>query len=322
MNILYLGQYRDVSINGLHSEAILNSLSNLGNVTSRHILSDSCKTYNNRIVFSENKTNEEYDVLIQHLPINSLCYTQKIKRNIAIPILGSELLSEDDIGYLNLFDEVLVDEPLAKQTLDIVLNKPSKPYNLKYQDLIKKTDQIISFPSHNQMKKFYAIMDYDHNNEHIFDLISEFIPATLNQENICLVLYLINSNSTHINQIQEHILGIQKICNINKENLAKIIVAPIPTTYSDLCLAHKAGDVFLDLQDYPKNSLNSYVASTYGNLIFSQSDSNTQFTNIRDGAFSLNGHIVFDKAFLKNITTGQVEATNNTFTNNYLEDIL
>ena len=106
MNILYLGQYRDVSINGLHSEAILNSLSNLGNVTSRHILSNSCKTYNNRIVFSESKVNEEYDVLIQHLPIDSLCYTQKIKRNIAIPILESELLSEDNIDYLNFTFEL------------------------------------------------------------------------------------------------------------------------------------------------------------------------------------------------------------------------
>lgn len=322
MNILYLGQYRDSSINGLHSEAILNNLNKLGNVTSRHILSNSCKSYNNKTVLTENKTSEQYDVLIQNLPIDSLCYTQKIKRNIAIPILQSELLSESDIDYLNLFDEVFVDDAFAKQTLDMVLKKPSISYNLKYQDLIQKTNQIISFPSYNQMKKFYTITDYDHNNEYIFDLISEFISVTLNQENICLVLYLINANSSNVNQIQQHILDIQKICNIAKENLSKVIVAPISISYSDLCLAHKAGDIFLDLQDYPKNSLNSYIASIYNNPVFSQTNSNTQFTNIRDGLFSLNGHIVFDKQFLKNITTGQIEATNNILTNNYLENII
>jgi hypothetical protein len=322
MNILYLGQYRDSSINGLHSEAILNNLTKLGNITSRHILSSSCKSYNNKTVFTESKVSEQYDILIQNLPINSLCYTQKIKRNIAIPILESELLSESDIDYLNLFDEVLVDDAFAKQTLDIVLKKPCISYSLKYQDLIQKTDQVISFPSYNQMKKFYTIVDYDHNNEYVFDLISEFISVTLNQENICLVLYLINANSTDVNQIQQHILGIQKICNIDKENLSKVIAAPISLSYSDLCLAHKAGDVFLDLQDYPKNSLNNYIASTYNNAIFSQTNSNTQFTNIRDGLFSFNGHIVFDKQFLKNITTGQIEAKNSIPTNNYLENII
>jgi len=322
MNILYLGQYRDSSINGLHSEAILNNLTKLGNITSRHILSGSCKSYNNKTVFTESKASEQYDILIQNLPINSLCYTQKIKRNIVIPILESELLSESDIDYLNLFDEVLVDDTFAKQTLDIVLKKPSILYSLKYQDLIQKTDQVISFPSYNQMKKFYTVVDYDHNNEYVFDLISEFISVTLNQENICLVLYLINANSTDVNQIQQHILGIQKICNIDKENLSKVIAAPISLSYSDLCLAHKAGDVFLDLQDYPKNSLNNYIASTYNNAIFSQTNSNTQFTNIRDGLFSFNGHIVFDKQFLKNITTGQIEAKNSIPTNNYLENII
>lgn len=322
MNILYLGQYRDASINGLHSEAILNNLNKLGNVTSRHILSTSCKSYNNKTVFSENKVSKDYDVLVQNLPIDSLCYTQKIRRNIVIPALSSELLCEEDIDYLNLFDEVLVDDPFSKQTLDIVLTKPCKAYNLKYQDLIQKTDKAISFPSYNQMKKFYTIIDYDHNNEYIFDLVLEFISVTLNQENICLVLYLINANSTAVGQIQKHIADIQRNCNIDKENLIKIIVAPISTSYSDLCLAHKACDVFLDLQDYPKNSLNTYIASIYSNMIFSQNSSNTQFTNIRDGVFSLNGHIVFDKALLKNITTGQVESTNNTFTSNYLEDIL
>jgi hypothetical protein len=322
MNILYLGQYRDSSINGLHSEVILNNLSKLGNVTSRHILSNSCKSYNNRTIFTENKASEKYDVLVQHLPIDTLCYTQKIQRNIAIPVLQSELLSESDIDYLNFFHEVLVDEAFAKQTLDVVLKKPSISYSLKYQDLIRKADQVISFPSYNQMKKFYTIIDYDHNNEYIFDLISEFISITLNQENICLVLYLINANSTNVNQIQQHVLGIQKICHIDKENLSKVIVAPISISYTDLCLAHKAGDIFLDLQDYPKNTLNTYIASTYNNPIFSQTNSNTQFTNIRDGLFSLNGHIVFDKQFLKDITTGQTEATNNIFTNNYLENII
>ena len=322
MNILYMGQYRDVSLDGLHSEILLNNLSKIGKVTSRHVLSEHSKSYHNRTVFEENKTTEEYDILIQNLPVNSLCYTQKVKRNIVIPVFGSELLSEEDIDYLNLFDEVLIDNPFIKQATDAVLKKPTSSYNLRYQDFIQTTDQVISFPLYNQMKKFYTIIDYDHNNEYVFDLICEFISSTLNQENICLVLFLINANNGVINQIQRQIADIQKLCNIHTDNLTKIITAPISLSYRDLFLVHKSGDVFLDLQDYPKNSLNRYIASFYDNQIITLTDSNTKFTNIRDSVFSLNGHIVFDKSYLKYITAGQAEMCDHKFTNNYLDEII
>jgi len=322
MNILYMGQYRDVSLNGLHSEVLLNNLSKIGKVTSRHIFSQYSKSYHNRTVFEENKTVEEYDILIQNLPVDSLCYTQKVKRNIAIPIFGSELLSEEDIDYLNLFDEILIDNPFIKKTTDTVLKKPTSSYNLQYQDFIQTTDQAISFPLYNQMKKFYTVIDYDHNNEYVFDLICEFISSTLNQENVCLILYLINSNNGIINQVQRQIADIQKLCNIHSDNLTKIIPAPISLSYGDLFLAHKAGDVFLDLQDYPKNSLNTYIASFHDNQIVTLTDSNIRYTNIRDGMFSTNGHIVFDKSYLKYITTGQAEVCDRKFTNNYLNEII
>jgi len=322
MNILYMGQYRDVSLNGLYSEALLNNLSKIGKVTSRNIFSQYSKSYHNRIVFEENIGTEEYDILIQNLPVDSLCYTQKVKRNIAIPVFGSELLSEEDIDYLNLFDEILIDSPFIKQSIDTVLKKPTIPYNLRYQDMIQNTDQAISFPLYNQMKKFYTIIDYDHNNEYVFDLICEFISTTLNQENTCLILYLINTNNGSFNQIQKQIKDIEKLCNMHQDNLAKIVPAAISSSYNDLCLAHKAGDVFLDLQDYPKNSLNAYIASFNGNEVVTCTDSNTKYTNIRDGAFSLNGHIVFDRTHLKHITADQTEICDRKFTNNYLDEII
>jgi hypothetical protein len=325
MNILYLGQYRDISIHGLHSEVILNDLNKIGQVTSRYILSEYSKSYNNKIIFSDNTFQEEYDILVQNLPIDSLCYTQKIKRNIAIPVLTSELLSESNIDYLNLFDEVLVDDIFSKQNIDTILTKPSKNFNLNYQDFIQKTDQVLSFPSHNQMKKFYTIIDYDHNNEYIFDLVSEFILASLNQENVCLIIYLINTNQAQVNQIQRHISDMEKVSNIDKDNLTKIITAPISCSYSDLCIAHKSCDIFLDLQDYPRNSLNNYMASLFDNEIMSLTPSNTKLTHLRDGIFSLNGHMVFDRSYLRYMVsqpTVQVEKNNRVFTNNRLDTIL
>jgi len=322
MNILYIGQYRDISIHGLHSNAILRDLSKVGQVTSRHILSQYSSSYDNSILLSETKSIEQYDILIQNLPIDSLCYTQQIKRNIVIPVLTSELLSENDIDYLNLFDEILVDDIFSKENLDTVLKKPSTNFNLNYQDSTKKTDQVLSFPSHNQMKKFYTIVDYNHNNEYVFDLVSEFIPSSLNQENTCLVIYLLNTNRAQVNQIQKHISDMEKLCNIDKDNLTKVVVAPIACSYTDLCIAHKSCDIFLDLQDYPRNSLNNYIASLFNNQIISQTSSNTKFTYLRDGSFSLNGHIVFDKSYLRYTISQQTEQDKRIFTNNQLDSIL
>ena len=62
MNILYIGQYRDISIHGLHSNAILRDLSKVGQVTSRHILSQYSSSYDNSILLSETKSIEQYDV--------------------------------------------------------------------------------------------------------------------------------------------------------------------------------------------------------------------------------------------------------------------
>jgi hypothetical protein len=120
----------------------------------------------------------------------------------------------------------------------------------------------------------------------------------------------------------------QKLFNIDKDNLTKIVTAPMTCSYSDLCLAHKSCDIFLDLQDYPRNSLNNYMASLYDYEFISLTDSNTKFTSVRDGIFSLNGHIVLDRSYLRHMISQQTDETDQAeknkivFTNNHLDTII
>lgn len=324
MNILYIGQYRNISLNGLYSEVILDNLHQVGQVTTRSIISRYSDKYSNRTILSDNKYHDEYDMIIQHLPVESLCYTQQINRNIAIPILEGSLLSEENIDYLNLFDSVLVDSNLTKQYLDGVLTKPTTLYKLRYDDTIKNINENISFPAYNQMQKLYTIIDYRHNTEYALTLISEFIAVTLNQENICLIIYLLDANTSMVNEIQSHISSIQKLCHIQQDNLAKVVIAPINCSNHDLCLAHRAGDVFLDLQDYPRNPLNENIASFYKNKYIGISSNNMKLTPIRDGSFSFNGHMIFDVSQVYRITSGNIdqETLLDNSNSNYLDKIL
>jgi len=324
MNILYIGQYRNISLNGLYSEVILNNLNQIGKVTSRSIPTERSDKYSNNTILSDNKSYDTYDIIIQHLPVENICYTQKIQKNIIIPILKNSLLSEEDINYLNMFSDVLVDSDLAKDYLDGILDKPTTLYRLRYDDVIKNTNEGISFPSYNQMKKIYTIVNYKYNTEYVLTLISEFISVTLNQENICLIIYMLDTNANEVNEVQSHVSNMQQLCHIHTENIPKVVIAPISCSNNDLCLAHKAGEVFLDLQDYPRNPMNKEIASFYENRYFGISSSNLKLTHVRNGSFDFNGHMIFDVAKLRQITSGNKDQETVTdYSNyNYLDKIL
>jgi DNA-dependent RNA polymerase auxiliary subunit epsilon len=301
MNILYIGQYRDVSINGLYSSIILENLTKKHNVTSRYAITHNVTLNNSALFFSENNLNDKYDAVIQHLPVNRLAYTQHIKTNIAIPIFGPELLSNYDIEYLNLFDQVLSDNLIQYEYLNEVLNKPSTLYSLSYRDMTRDMTQAISFPAYSSNNILYTIIEYQYNIEYIFDLISEFLFYSLDKQDICLVIYVLNANNMIMQEIQKQINNGQKLCNINTENLSKVIIMPIGSQQIDLQMAHYAGNIFLNIHDYPNNALHSNLASINKKPTINLDKNNTSFTLFRNNVFSENGYKTLSKTSIRNI---------------------
>lgn len=310
MNILYIGEYRDSTITGWYSSMILNNLLQKHNITSRSLPNRNIPYNSENLVFSENKILEKYDTIIQNLSVKKLAYTQDVAKNIAIPILGPSLLSESEIEYLNLFDMVLVDNHFSKQYLDRVLNKPTTLYTLRYEDLSKQMTRSISFPAYNKHKIYYSIVEYEHNSEYVFDIMSEFIFGTLCQNNICLVIYMVNVNQITLQGIQKQIDDAQKLCAINSEYLSKIIIMPISSQPMDIHMAHYAGDCFLNTHDYPKNSIHRNIAQLYNKSIIDLDESNSSHTNLRNNIFDRNGFRIFDRTQLRHLRNNTTPINN------------
>lgn len=301
MNILYVGQYKDLTIAGLYSSLTLDHLVQKNSVTSRHIYTNGIPSNNNVLVFSENHICDQYDVIIQHLPINRLAYTQKLKKNIVIPVLGSKLLSPSDIEYLDLFDNVFVDNPMKKKYLDGILHNPVKLYSLPQDSMTEQMNRVITFPAYENSTKYYTIVEYAYNTEYIFDLTSEFIFNTIDKKNICLVIYLLNIDNVTLQALQKQVDDAQKLAGIDPENLSKVILMPISLQIIDIHTAHYSGDIFLNIHDYPKNNLHSQIAQIYGKNVINLTIDNICHSKLRNNIFSNSGFDIINKSKIKSI---------------------
>ena len=111
MNILYIGPYKDISIDGISSRYLINNLRDIPsiNLTIQNIIISS--KADNSLVYSEETIKsdlESYDVVIQHAPIDFIVSDSRIKKSIIIPIMDS--LNEKNINKLKVkkFNKLLV----------------------------------------------------------------------------------------------------------------------------------------------------------------------------------------------------------------------
>jgi hypothetical protein len=298
MNTIYLGPYRDNTINGVWSYNILSSLLKYPthNFTCRPIYleSSNVSTRNPRnndgaISAAEHMVQSRYDCMIQHTdPEHIVC--NKSLKNICIPIIDSKFLSNKAINNLKNCDLILVDNPLNFQKLSTVLGQTSNIELFQYQVDINYGNDTYDFGPYTYMKKMYMIANYVLNSDLYNDLLIDFIILTQKYENLCLVLFVVDSSDS-IQEIQKIVDKIYESLNIST-SLKKICIIPILPTIENLISCHKICDMYLNINDDIRSTANAAYAYALNKSTVEHHHLSFQMTPIRNGRISPNWYDV------------------------------
>ena len=288
MNILYIGPYKQTNEDGILSRCFIKDLSSKFSITTQPFFLDTtCIDKENYREFDEIR-DTKYDILVQHLPIGHLAVTKQFRKNIAIPILNNRCLSPNEISTLNLFDKVLLDYDKSKILLDSNIISQIEVFDYDINQELKQDQKSFNFGIYNKMKKIYAIIDCRQDLEIASDLMLEFIASTTNQENICLVLFIYNTNQSDINKINEHIKNIYTSLKL-QTLLNKVLLVTIENNLQFMAMAHKSADIFLNISSH-YNSLQTRLASIYNNNILSIDEQHTTKNYLYNNQYNIYGY--------------------------------
>jgi hypothetical protein len=332
MNILYIGPYRQNSLDGIHSLCILQTLltNGLHNIVARPVYinaSTPTSKLPTEVINAEKNDNQNIDCVIQHTPISFGSRVYQINKNIIIPILGSEKLSLNEQNILASFDMILLDSKLDA-------NKLLKSNN-KIQKNIKNFDyDIFSDPVNNSiydlgiissLKKLYFIGSAIDNADYINMLVRSFIKNN-HQDNLALVLYLLDVDFKDKEYIDKKINDIYTTYYGGANKLNKVITVPIQTSLQNLIIAHNSCDILIDLHNKGSNSINLKIAQTLNKPIVSISNDLTYKSN-DSNYMSHHGYLSvseehIDNAIKSYINSKSLQTTTSLFKTQHLNKIL
>jgi hypothetical protein len=288
MNALYLGPYRQNNDEGILSRLYLNSICEILDTTSRPIYINAKSTDIHTLFKSEINHLENLDVLIQHLPINSLAINKAFHKNICIPIVDNTVLINDQIDKLNLFDKIWIDNLYLYKQLSPKI-KPIK-YKLIRPDIsnLQIHSNKFNLSSYDFTRKIYAICDFQSNLDLIYDLCLSFLRINKEISNLSLILFIYNIDNVSIQNISNKIKDFYSLYE-NKTNSINIIPISINNDLESLILCHNTGDIFLDVSENNKTSLNYYLATQMNKKILDISDIDMSITLTRNNLYSSSG---------------------------------
>lgn len=244
MNILYIGPYKDISIDGISSRYLINNLRDMPsiNLTIQNIIISS--KADNSLVYSEETIKsdlESYDVVIQHAPIDFIVSDSRIKKSIIIPIMDS--LNEKNINKLKVkkFNKLLVNNKCYLDKLKKIFG--SKIICLRYNNIIQPINRKYSIRFLNNTKKFYYIGNYIQQQSLVRKTILSFMMAFRTDPSTSLVLFL-SDNQSDLEQLNKDMEDYKKQLNLIND-CKKITVAPFNSTEESLSIAHNGGDIYI-----------------------------------------------------------------------------
>lgn len=244
MNILYVGPYKDVSIDGIASRYLINNLRDIPNInlTIQNIVLNS--KINNSLVYAEEVIKsdlESYDVVIQHAPVDLIVNDSRIRKSIIIPII--DLLNEKNINKLKVkkFDKLLVNSKYHLDKLKKIFG--SKIIYLRYSNIIQPISRKYSIRFLNNTKKFYYIGNYVEQQSLVRKTMLSFMMAFRTDPSISLVLFLSDSPS-ELEQLNKDIQDYKKQLNLIND-FKKITIAPFDSTEESLAITHNGGDIYI-----------------------------------------------------------------------------
>lgn len=282
MSALYLGPYRQTDINGQVSRFFLNTILSQHDpksVISRPIyIAHDSGLLSNKIKFnSESNTILcEYDVLIQHMPVEHMQYMPYIaKYHYAFPIIDSLEnlgLFEANLGILNYFDKIFVQSNKEKEILEKSINKNKIEIfapQINIQEFEKIIKQKFKFANYDTTKKFYFIGNINKDESIIKKIIFSMYAATSDHaiSPIC-VFFLDFDSKPDIASLDHEIQNIRKSFGL-KEDYRKEIFIFKHFSETELIVAHASCDIYLSINDSQTYYLQELYASLCNNQIIS-----------------------------------------------------
>ena len=245
MNILYIGPYRDISIDGISSRYLINSLKDIPNTT----LNIQSITINNKVdnsvIYDEEvitKDLQSYDIVIQQAPVDFIVADSRIKKSIIIPVIN--ILNDKTINKLKIkkFDKLLVSNKYHLDKLKKIFGH--KVVYLRHSNIVQPISKKYSIRFLNNTKKFYYIGSYIGEQHLVRKIILSFMMAFRTDTSNSLVLFL-DDNQSDLEQLNKDIEDYKKQINLIND-FKKITVAGFNNTEESLAIAHNGGDIYIN----------------------------------------------------------------------------
>jgi hypothetical protein len=244
MNILYIGPYKNISMDGIASRYLIDSLKSIPNInlTIQNIIIDS--KINNSFSYTEETISgdlESFDIVIQHAPIDMIVSDSRIKKSIIFPIIG--VVNAKVINILNIkkFDKLLVNSKYHLDKLKKVFG--SKVTYLRYNKTGIPVNKRYSIKFLNKTQKFYTISSYRKEQSAIRKIILSFMIAFRTDPKVSLVLFL-EDKPSELEQLNKDITEYNKQLNLIND-IKKITIASFDNTEESLLVTHNGGDIYL-----------------------------------------------------------------------------
>lgn len=316
MNILYLGPYRQNDDIGVLSRIYLNSISTKFSVCSRPVYLNNNANNSQNIFITEKCSSTDFDVLVQHLPIDNLAINSNFSKNICIPIIDSKLLNSDQTSKLNFFDQIFIDNYFLYRQIKTINIAPSK-YRLLGVELppeIFHTNKY-NLSLYDFSTKLYTILDFQKNLDMINDLCASFVSMSKNIKNLSLLLFLYNIDNNLLQGLNNRIKDLYSAFN-SKLTTINIVPIGINNDLQSLILCHNTGDVFLDISETNKIPLNYHIAKNLDRKILDPTTLNYSMSLFRNNTYSPDGYdYVSGTSIYDNLT--KILANNSTQHNIY-----
>ena len=287
MKSIFLGPYRHKNLIGHLSSIYLDNMnSDNKELCSKFIPILENIPLNTGIFDTEQNEFSSYDRVIQHLPINHLAISPRVKNNIAIPILNNKRLDRNEKHKLTYFDEVWVDNNYAFQIVSEITGVKTKFIRPELKNKSKYfTEKREDLSFWNFYKKLYFVGEYLENKDVVYHLVIDFFKWKQNNNKWCLVLYLPNIVKAHKKELSEYIMKIAKTCGYAGRNIPVIIIDD-ECNYHNICKIHNSCDLLLNVNEV-FNPINYWYAKATNKKIVDFKDCNIIKSFFRNSYLSL-----------------------------------
>lgn len=275
MNILYVGPYRHNNDYGILSRLYLENLINSGNnVTCRSLYFgiDNIDRDLSELSPYEKNILSNYDVLVQHCPVDWAQTHGGFKRNIIIPILGNRTnLKDFHIKNLSRFDKIVVDNDIHESLFVRFgcgknVSRISTPLIKNLCDSLR--EKKINLGIHNSSRKFYFFGNMHRDIELLQKILVSFFISFRGQYGNSLILFLDEVVPQDQKNLADMIKNIKQKLKINtsEKSISEMVIYK-NLSFQEKIIIHNTCDILLNFSSEYRSMIQEQHAKYFNNSV-------------------------------------------------------